>query len=452
MPPNYYHLKFELYATPDPTASGENETDHARDSGDQNNGNSIWVPTSAATIFDDLPSHPRNLVRQSTTATTTLNSWPEAFDGSYNGTAGIRAAAAEAAAAANCYPTKIIDCGAQRGKAHDGHGGGGGSSGGGNIVRLSERQFRARARRASSPPPKVSDGIGPETAVRDWRFGRIRIESFDLVEREEGQSEEPEEPELSRGVSKMGIKEDATPAVSLGPNLGGVGQATRARYLPLETKNTEAGWGIVHLYREGDETNVLRGLPDLREGENDGGEGNSRGADRVTRDEEGTILCIPAVPSYMSPSDFLGFIGEKWRGDVSHYRMIMTSRMNRYMVLMKFRDRERAMEWRKEFDGKPFDSVEVGVQLLPQGLWRIVADCGWNRLRSATLRSSSPSRSRRRAGRVVRGRPRRAATTAFLRHLLALSARSSPSLHRPRTSSNSPPARYASSGWTTLPA
>jgi len=72
-------------------------------------------------------------------------------------------------------------------------------------------------------------------------------------------------------------------------------------------------------------------------------------------------LCVPAVPSYMSPSDFLGFVGEKWRGDVSHYRMVMTSRMSRYMVLMKFRDAKRARQFRKEFDGRPFDSVEVSI-------------------------------------------------------------------------------------------
>ncbi|GAB1315824.1 RING finger protein ETP1 [Madurella fahalii] len=366
MPSNYYHLKFELYATPDPTASGDNETDHTREGDSQCSENNIWVPSPGATVFDDLPSHRRGLPRQSTTTRTAaaLTSWPAGFDGSYDGAASIRTATA-----ANYYPTKIIDCGAQRGKAHASHGGsggggGGGSNGGGNIVRLSERQFRARERRGSSPPPKVADGIGPRTAVRDWRFGRIRIESFDLIDRKD-QKEEEQQLELSRSMGKMGVKEDATPAVSLGPSLGGMGQATKARYLPLETKNTEAGWGIVHLYREGDETNALRGLSDWRDDgdgdDDDGGEGNSRGVERVPEDEQGTILCIPAVPSYMSPSDFLGFVGERWRGGVSHYRMIMTSRMSRYMVLMKFRDRRSAMEWRKEFDGKPFDSVETEI-------------------------------------------------------------------------------------------
>jgi BRCA1-associated protein len=116
----------------------------------------------------------------------------------------------------------------------------------------------------------------------------------------------------------------------------------------------------VHLYREGDEPGAMGGDQETHYGS---GEGNSKGQDSAGGDEEGTILCIPAVPSYMSPSDFLGFIGEKWRGYVSHYRMIMTGRVNRYMVLMKFRDSWKAQEWRKEFDGKPFDSVEVSCYL-----------------------------------------------------------------------------------------
>jgi BRCA1-associated protein len=143
----------------------------------------------------------------------------------------------------------------------------------------------------------------------------------------------------------------AVPAARLGPTFGGPGQATKGRYVPLETKNTEVGWGIVHLYRESDGETL--GL------ERKEGDGEGSGSAGSQDGDDGTILCIPAVPSYLSPSDFLGFVGEKWRGDVGHYRMVMTSRMNRYMVLMKFRDAWRAREWRKEFDGKVFNSMEV---------------------------------------------------------------------------------------------
>jgi len=327
----YYHLKFELYATPDPTAApaiADTRDTTVPTSGGRPSvpgGGEIWIPDSGASIFDDLPSHPR--VRETTVRLARREERGGTRRGGYNTIQGAGVG------------TGVIDCGATRpsDQASDGEG---------NLVFLTERQWRARAR--SSPPPGFKAGIGPRTAARDWRFGRVRIESFDLINGESnmdtGKKMASESPGPNSGPQPQ-------PAASLGPYLGGMGQATKGRFMPFETKNTEAGWGVVHLYREADESIALKAVPnsdvvDGVEGEN----GN-----------DGTILCIPAVPSYLSPGDFLGFIGEKWRGDVSHYRMIMTSRLSRYMVLMKFRDCRIAEEWRKEFDGKPFDSVEVSA-------------------------------------------------------------------------------------------
>lgn len=140
----------------------------------------------------------------------------------------------------------------------------------------------------------------------------------------------------------------AGPAASLGPNLGGPGQATKGKFVPLETKNTEAGWGIVHLYRETNDSNASSSA-------------TTSGAthDECLNGDDGTILCIPSVPSYFTPNAFLSFVGRKWVGDVSHYRMVMTSSMSRYMVLMKLRDTKIAEAWRQEFDGKAFDTMEV---------------------------------------------------------------------------------------------
>jgi BRCA1-associated protein len=137
----------------------------------------------------------------------------------------------------------------------------------------------------------------------------------------------------------------------LGPSYGGEGPATRASFIPCETKNTELGWGVVHFYRESDETTALGGARQEDEQES---------ADFL---EDCTTLCIPAVPVYMSPSDLLGFVGERWLEDISHCRMVMTSRMNRYLVLLKFRDGRCAKKWKREFDGKVFNSMEVGHHL-----------------------------------------------------------------------------------------
>lgn len=322
MPSYYYHLKLELYPTSDPTATGG-------EGGGKDDG--VWIPSEDSSIFDDLPAHPR---RREATPRPNIRAFGYADKATYSSTGDT--------ARSTPPTTTVIDCGALRASGHD-------DSDGRNIAFLSERQWRARTK--SLPAPGFAAGIGPRKARRDWRFGPLNIESFDL-ERWEGKREGGGCP-----AGSMEAETHPTPAASLGPNLGGPGQATKGRYIPLDTKNTEIGWGIVHLYRETDESFGLGGPSEQTGGP--GKEGEDGSESRTAAEDDCTILCIPSVPSYLSPSDFLGFVGEKWRGDVAHYRMVMTSRMNQYMVLMKFRDSIRAKEWRKEFDGKVFNSMEV---------------------------------------------------------------------------------------------
>lgn len=366
MPLYHYHLKFELYPTPDP----EPNLSHGH-----KNLTNVWLPTDAASIFTELPSHPRvrspakvgikavALARPAASSSAGLpdKSWAHEY------------IPIEDRRQIQQLTSQVIDCGPSRpsnptsstSKSEE-------TGRESNIIHLSERQWRARSQ--SIPAPKFTAGLGPKKAAKDWRFGRLNIESFDLNVEDKTKINDDKvgSGAVGKNVARnmAGSYEAAasgiatscstdtmaavTPAASLGPTLGGAGQATRARYAPIETKNTEIGWGIVHLYREGsDDGSSKANVSSL-----DGGTGKSL---EEVNDDEGTILCIPAVPGYLSPSDFLGFVGEKWRGDVSHYRMVMTSRMNRYMVLMKFRDANRAREWRKEFDGKVFNSLEAEI-------------------------------------------------------------------------------------------
>ena len=141
------------------------------------------------------------------------------------------------------------------------------------------------------------------------------------------------------------------------------GLATKGRYEPLDLEEEELGWGIVKLYRDPEDTPGL--YDDVASNKSSKhGRGVSRKVDTgeapAFNDEDCTTLCILAVPSYLTPSDFLGFVGEKTREEVSHFRMIRTERINRYMVLMKFRSGKRAREWRKEWNGRAFSSTEVG--------------------------------------------------------------------------------------------
>jgi BRCA1-associated protein len=149
--------------------------------------------------------------------------------------------------------------------------------------------------------------------------------------------------------SKAAAAAGPSAAPTLGPSFGGAGTATKAEFIEFEGKNTEVGWGIVHFYKEGEETPELYN-EDVEE-------------EQAGDMQDCTTLCIPAVPAYMSPSDFLGFLGERWQGDISHCRMVMTSRMSRYLVLLKFRDSKRAKQWRREYDGKIFNSMGVRMTI-----------------------------------------------------------------------------------------
>ncbi|KAK5994990.1 RING fingerETP1-like protein [Cladobotryum mycophilum] len=296
----FFHVKFELYPSPSPAS--QNDVSTATDS------TQFWLPSSGATIFDDFPSHPTSRRPQAGGASQPRNHEQTPHS---SATAGRRSTPSDAS-------SSVIDCGAPRAPYKES---------GRKTEIISERQWLERTN--SYPPPSAAAALRPQTAVRDWRFGQVSIRTVDPP---------------THDINMAGEASKAGPAAAptLGPTFSGAGTATKAEYIP---KNTELGWGIVHFYREGEETAGLITVP----GEGDGDAASS--ADCAT-------LCIPAVPAYMSSGDFLGYMGERWHNDISHCRMVMTSRMNRYLVLLKFRDGKRAKEFRHEYDGKLFNPVE----------------------------------------------------------------------------------------------
>lgn len=301
MPSYFYHLTFELYPTPNPTERGTPDTPEPSD---------LWLPPPDANLFDRLPSHPPREKAAFSSPTKSQHT---------------RTTATQKRPAGDRNTSSVIDCGASRRPPRETRG---------NDELAAARKWGARS---PSPPPS-SAAISPQTAVRDWRFGRVNIESVDFENGKDtdmaGESENPNAAAFA--------------ALELGPTLGGDGSSTRAECVSLPTKNTEVGWGVVHFYR-GEEMPPPGLAPEsAADGENG-------------VDDECTTLCIPAVPSFILPSEFLGFVGEKWRGDVTHFRMVMTSRMSRYLVLLKFRDSQKAKEWQKEFNGKVFNSMVVSL-------------------------------------------------------------------------------------------
>lgn len=156
------------------------------------------------------------------------------------------------------------------------------------------------------------------------------------------------------GPSASGSPNSRKRSSSASASLAG-GTASKAHFIPLQTKNTEFGYGVVHLYRDVFETPGLYSTPS----KNKAGKGEEEKLLDDSEEEALTTVAILAVPSYMTPSDFIGFVGEETRDVVSHFRMIRTGKANRYMVLMKFRQREDAKSFVKDFNGKVFNSMEV---------------------------------------------------------------------------------------------
>ncbi|KAJ5584247.1 uncharacterized protein N7459_004047 [Penicillium hispanicum] len=222
----------------------------------------------------------------------------------------------------------------------------------------------------------------------DIRFCAISIECIDMVTPGDGPGNR-----IPKRGSAPATNEDNLVAAGIGTDILG-GLRTKGRYIPLDRDVSDSIWGIVHLYRDAQETPYLTSNDDdypthlkgsaaaARHPGDQAAAGSSiksthtRGggstdlaaypfpvtASSSARAEGGqedcTTLCILAVPSYLSPSDFLGFVGEKTMDDVSHFRMIRTPRANRYMVLLKFRGARKAAEWQKEWNGKVFNSME----------------------------------------------------------------------------------------------
>ncbi|KIV99373.1 uncharacterized protein PV09_08918 [Verruconis gallopava] len=177
----------------------------------------------------------------------------------------------------------------------------------------------------------------------DWRYGPISIESIDMDRSlsAPGGSSRPRGKSMTQNSSSGGSSSRSS----------GGGLATRARFIPADPKNTDIGYGVVHLYRDEEET------PGLYDDTYSSKIAENYASGEFTQDQCSTV-CILAVPSYMMPSDLLGWAGEQAHEDVSHFRLVRTSKVNRYMVLIKFRDPKKARQWLKEYNGRAFSSME----------------------------------------------------------------------------------------------
>lgn len=209
--------------------------------------------------------------------------------------------------------------------------------------------------KGSSDPRPLTRGLSERSAnassslcvTPDWRYDRIFMQTIDMAQ--------------NAAVIMQDRQREGGIQITNGIAADPGGSATKGRFQPLSLEEEDLGWGIVRLYRDNEETTGLYNETFVGKGSKSSRTRTHQDSRHESpfQDEDCTTLCILAVPSYLTPSDFLGFVGEKTRDEVSHFRMIRTERSNRYMVLMKFRNGRRAREWRKEWNGRAFDGMEV---------------------------------------------------------------------------------------------
>lgn len=339
----FYHLKFELYDSPTPTrAPAELKT---KTLGTREPEKEIYLPPPRTDIFtSNFPVHARP-------STNNKARWRE------NAGSGIAGPVSESKVEISLKPrSNIIDCSPSYNNNTST-----------NQGISPENSFWPQGGLEARSVQHTA-----ELAVQDWRFGPVRVEGIDMSPLPDRASSKSTMSGLL-ATTNSGAKE-AIRGARGNINEGPRSHTTKARFEPLDDgvadgtglKNTELGWGIVHLYRDGEETPELGTATAISQSpipvHNNGTETkqSASGAEMETGVEpDTTILCIPAVPSYMTPSDFLGWVGEKTREEVSHFRMVMTGRMNRYLVLMKFRDAAVAKKWRQDWYGRVFGGLEV---------------------------------------------------------------------------------------------
>ncbi|KAJ3293935.1 hypothetical protein HK104_004091 [Borealophlyctis nickersoniae] len=155
---------------------------------------------------------------------------------------------------------------------------------------------------------------------------------------------------LASALTKPKLKSGATSKPHIVPTSGA--------FIPFASGKTELNAGILHLYREKQEVQDILQLQSIPVGNDESGTLSPDALKDVKG--SGTVLCVLAVPSYMTAQDFLQFIGPA-RKSIAHVRIVRDSLPNRYMVLIKFRDPKSADKFYKQFNGREFNSLEPEV-------------------------------------------------------------------------------------------
>ncbi|KAF8495583.1 hypothetical protein JB92DRAFT_2992620 [Gautieria morchelliformis] len=147
----------------------------------------------------------------------------------------------------------------------------------------------------------------------------------------------PQEKDASSTTTqRLGFHEDVK---------SGTATAHFVQKASLQTGSTQLPEGTVHIFRDTTCSAAEAGVSSAAPAE---------------AAYDGTTLAVLAVPSHMTPSDFLTFVAPAAES-MAHLRMIRDSSPNRSVVVIKFHTIEEARDFAQEYNGRPFNAMEPEI-------------------------------------------------------------------------------------------
>ncbi|EIE88227.1 hypothetical protein RO3G_12938 [Rhizopus delemar RA 99-880] len=118
-------------------------------------------------------------------------------------------------------------------------------------------------------------------------------------------------------------------------------------------KTIPLGYGVLHLYRDR-QAMQEQDLPDTKIAKQES-------MKEKDDSDDDRIICILAVPSYMTNKDFMQFLGSSTNKDILQYRFIRDFSPNKYMVLLKFKNKRSAFACYQKYNGRRFNMMEPEI-------------------------------------------------------------------------------------------
>ncbi|PVV03962.1 hypothetical protein BB560_001547 [Smittium megazygosporum] len=115
--------------------------------------------------------------------------------------------------------------------------------------------------------------------------------------------------------------------------------------------------GLLHLYKS---NSISEHQQSSTSGAHDSQYGSlkNKSSDSILMPVENEkVLAVLAVPGYMTPYDFVSFVG-MFRKKIAQFRVIRNSSVNTYTVLLKFREKSDANDFFNYYNGKSFSPLE----------------------------------------------------------------------------------------------